>query len=167
MQHPAQAPGGEEAQNGHRVAMGLPVVEDHGPIMLQRNGDLLAQDLLLDSSGRIGVPVVVQADLPHRHHLGVLEHLQKLLADLQVPLSGVPGMDAHGPVEKVVLSAQLEGGQTPLPVRSAVQDADDAFSGQRRQQLLPVGIELPVIVVGVRIEDFQQGGAPFSSVPPA
>ena len=119
--------------------------------------ELRSQLQLLFKAQKLNVPgivvVVVQANFTDGDHLGMLAEL-----GVEIQIGGghglaVLGVAAHGSVNVVVFLRQLDGRYRRCPVAATVDYQRNAgFRQLCAQQLLAVGVEALVIVVGVRVK---------------
>ena len=134
--------------------MGFPVVDHHRHGQVFGQLQLGGEHFLLPVFGALVQPVVVQADLPQSHHLGLLQHVPDLGKPVLRQFPGALRVDAHPAVEVVVPAGQVHRGPAAFQVGAHVDDAADPFLLQApAQQLLPVFVELGVVVVGVGIKN--------------
>ena len=123
------------------VSVGLPVVDDHRQAQLLCQLQLGVEHLFLKVVGRIVLPVVVQADLPHGPHLGVgRQSPQPVHRVLGKPFA-VGGVDPHGGVDKGEALRQLHRGFGAVQVAAGVEDQLHSLAGHGGEDLQPVGVE--------------------------
>ena len=146
--------------DGKAVAVGLPVVENDRQLQLLRQRQLPLQHLLLQGTGRVLLPVVVQSDLPDGHHLLPLRQLPQTLYLLRLKVVAVLRVQAHCGVYMGKLRRQcnglLRGGQGA----AGVHHQPDTLLGQSRQYLPPVRVKGLIVIVGMGIK--QHGCSPFA-----
>ena len=78
---------------GETVAVSLPVVDDNGQAEGLCQLQLAVEHVLLESPGRVVLPVVIQADLSDGPHLGAGGQLPPAPAGSPPPFSAVGGVD--------------------------------------------------------------------------
>ena len=134
------------------VSVGLPVMDHHRQILLHSQAQLDAQQLQLGLPGGRVLIIIIQADLPHGHHLLLPQHG---LHGGQVVGSVVPGglrVDARGGIDMGEPPGQGQAHQRSGGIGAAVDDAANAAVRQGGQQRIPVGLEALVVIMGVGIE---------------
>ena len=158
MEHAAQP--GIVAHDLQAVAVRLAVVDDDGLSELPRQRDLLAEEQLLLLLV-LGVPVVVEADLPDGDALRVLGERGDLREDLGRAVLQLLGVDAHGGVDEVVALGQGERRAAAGQIAARVHDQRDAGRVRRLQQREAVCVEGAVVVMGMGVEIHGQSPSPF------
>ena len=152
MEHP---PGvGVGPDHVQAVLVGVPVVDDGGEIQLLRQGELGVEHLPGEGPPLGGFhPVIVQADLPHRHHLFVgAQGLDPVRVGQGHPLQ-ILRVVAGGGVEEGVALRQGDGLLRRLQIAAGADHQGHPPLRQRGEQLIPVWIEGVVIVVGVGVKN--------------
>ena len=142
--------------------MGLPVVDDNGQAEGLCQLQLAVEHVLLESPGRVVLPVVIQADLSDGPHLGAGGQLPQLQQGPLPPFSAVGGVDPHRGVDMGKFLCQGHCGAGALQVAARVDDQLHPLLGHRGQKFLPVGVEGPGVVVGMGIKIHEM--IPYSAV---
>ena len=127
-------------------------MDDDGQVQLRGQGQLGPEHPLLELPGGVLGPVVVQPDLSHGHHLGLGGQLPQPLYVPILPVSAVLRVDPHGGVDKGVPPGQLHGRPGAGQVAAGVDHQLHPLAGQGGEQLVPVGVKLAGIVVGVGVK---------------
>ena len=96
-----------------------------------RLADLLGQMELADKPFLLGipirfVPIVIQADLPHRQALFQLTDFLQPVKALLVQLCGIAGMDSQRSVDKIILLHQLYGSPAGGKAGTDIHDSADS-----------------------------------------
>ena len=152
VEHPPDA--GVGADDVQAVPVGVPVVDDGGEVELLRQGELGVEEV--PGAGprlRRLEPVVVQADLPHRHHLRVgAQGLDGVQVGEGRPLQ-ILRVVSGGGVEKAVPLRQGDGLAGGLQIAAGADHQGHPPAGQGGEQRVPVGVEGLVVVVGVGVKN--------------
>jgi len=131
-------------QNGHQVAVGVPVVNDDRQIEPPGQGQLLSKHLLLGRPGR-KVAVIVQPHLSQRHDLGVSGQFRQCLQVAFRRRTGVMGVNADGGVDHFAAARQFDrraGGFKAVP---DIHDQPHACGPRPFQRRFPVGVIIIVV----------------------
>ena len=152
MEHPPGA--GVGPDDVQAVFMGVPVVDDGGEIQLLRQGELGVEHVPGEGPLLRGLdPVVVQADLPHRHHLFVGAQGADLSHIAQGHPLQVLRVVAGGGVEEGIALRQGDGLPGGLQIAAGADHQGHPPLRQGGQQRVPVGVEGVVVVMGVGVEN--------------
>ena len=151
MEHPPGLGVGPHDVQG--VPVGIPVVDDGGQVQLLGEGELGVKEVPGVGPVLGGLdPVVVQADLPHRHAFGVgAEGLDLRQVGQGGPLQ-VLRVEPGGKVEEGVFFGQghaLPGG---LQIAAGANHPLYPMGGEGGEHLVPVGGKMFVVIVGMSVE---------------
>ena len=153
-------------QQPQGVLMSLPVVDDDREIQLHGQHELPFHPMLLRLP-RAGVLVmIIQPDLPHRHHLRPTAQQAQLLFLLLPRRAGVFRMDTR---RRADIRIPFGQGDTPPGGCQAVRRADNPLHPSRRkgvQQFLPVPVEGLRVIMGVRIKNSSRHAVSFLLILP-
>lgn len=152
VEHPTDA--GVGADDVQAVPVGVPVVDDGGEVEFLRQGELGVEKVPgVGPLLRRLEPVVVQADLPHRHHLRVgAQGLDGVQVGEGRPLQ-ILRVVSGGGVEKAVPLRQGDGLAGGLQIAAGADHQGHPPAGQGGEQRVPVGVEGLVVVVGVGVKN--------------
>ena len=157
MEHPPHL--GIVQHNGQGIPVGLPVVDDDGQTQLNRQLNLPPEDRLLELLGRVVLPIVIQADLSHGHHLFVAAELPEG-GKFRLARPGAVGrVDANGGIDKGIPLRQGQGGPGALQLTAGIYHQPNPGGREGGEDFVPVGGEPIGIIVGVGIKN-RHGKAP-------
>ena len=134
------------------VPVGLPVVDDDGQPQLLRQLHLGVEHLPLELTGGIVFPVIVQSNLPDGPDLWMGGQGAELAGPALLPGTAVRGVNPHGGVDKGKPLRQLHRRFGALQVTARVQNQLHTLLGHGGENLQPVGVEGPGVVVGVGVK---------------
>ncbi len=146
-------PIGQDVQD---LIVGISVVYDDRLAQLGCPGQLCLKGPPLRVTGR-QVPVIVQADLAHRHDLGVLRQLAQLPQRGAIQFLCAVGVHPHGGIDLLIFLCQYHGPAAGNQVGSHVHDRCHAGGLGPPYYGWPVGVELGEIEVGVRVDQCRRG----------
>ena len=149
--------GGKFLDDGQAVPVGLPVMDDYRQIQLLRQRQLLAEYHLLEVSGGIFRPVVVQPDLADGRHLRLRQQLPQRRQIGVLKARAVLRVDACGGVHMAVPLCQRRRGAGGGQVTARIQHQLHPGFRQRGQHRVPVAVKAAVVIVGVGIKNRHTG----------
>ncbi|MPM96460.1 hypothetical protein SDC9_143623 [bioreactor metagenome] len=147
--------------NLQTVPVSLPVVHHHGEAQAQSQRHLSPEHVLLKVPGGV-VVMIIQADFPNGLDLGVEGHGLQGRQPAGGNVFRVVGMNADGGVDEGVAVGQLNTLAGGSHVAPGTEHQRNALVGQSADNGVPVGVEGPVVIMGVGVK---QSG--YHSVPPA
>ena len=150
MEHPPDP--GKLLYDLQAVPVGLPVVDDHRQVQLQRHLELTAEHHLLEFLRRVLRPVVVQADLPDGHHLFMSAQVPDGVEVLVRAAGAVLRVEPRGGEQPGAALRQGQGGAGALHVHPGDHHSPHPGIGQGVQQRLPVPVKGVVVVVGMGVK---------------
>ena len=153
MQHAARA---VAAQKLHRIAVRLTVVDDDRQIVRRGQFHLRREGFVLRFSGGVLLPVVVQANLPHGHHLRAGQQGFHLLQPIGGRVEEIAGMHADGGIHVGPALRKGDALIAALQARTAIDDGAHALLRQGGKQLLAVFTESVRIVMRVGIKNLHE-----------
>ena len=134
------------------IAVRLAVVHDHGQLTLNGERELPLKHLLLQRLV-LGVPVIVQPDLPDGDHLRLRAERAQQRYALAVPALPFLRVPAHGGVYERELLRERARRAGAFTVAAGIDDERNALCRHRGENFPPVGVEFFVVIVGVGIKD--------------
>jgi hypothetical protein len=140
-------------QDRREVLVRVALVQEHRLAELAREGELRGEGLALHVRGR-EVPVVVEAALAHRDHLGRTGELPKLGERLAPELTGVVRMHAGGREQAPRMgTCECNGAARARECRARHDELDDAGRRGTREYGVPIGVVTVVREIDADVDE--------------